>query len=165
MIAMPEGTTAVYDEDLYLWSQQQAEALRAAARSGANLSIDWENVAEEIESLGRRDRHGVISRLETLIAHLLKLEHSSQVDPRRGWTVTVERDRHVIRRLLKESPSLRARLAELVAEARQSGLRGAVTALETVGEYEAAHVIERTGIDYTVDQVMGDWIPPGPLDP
>jgi hypothetical protein len=161
---MPEGMVG-YEEDLFLWSQQQAKALREAAARGVNLPIDWENVAEEIESLGRRDRTAIISRLETVIAHLLKLEHSSMTDPRRGWIVTVERDRRSVDRLLDESPSLRARLPELVAQARTSGLRPAITALETVGEYEAAHLIERTGIDYTVEQVMGDWIPPGPLDP
>lgn len=161
---MPDGLTS-YEEDLYLWSQQQAHALREAAARGVNLPIDWENVAEEIESLGRRDRTGIVSRLETVIIHLLKLEHSSQTDPRRGWIVTVQRDRRVLGKLLRDSPSLRARLDDLVKEAGQNARADAVAALENVGEYEAAHIIERTGIDYTADQVMGDWIPPGPLDP
>ena len=38
----------LYDEDFFLWSKTQAEALRAAARGTTNLPIDWENVAEEI---------------------------------------------------------------------------------------------------------------------
>jgi len=37
-------------------SKQQAEALRAAARGGSNQQLDWENLAEEIESLGKSQR-------------------------------------------------------------------------------------------------------------
>jgi hypothetical protein len=36
-----------------IWSEEQARALRTAARSGTNLPVDWENVAEEIEALGK----------------------------------------------------------------------------------------------------------------
>jgi hypothetical protein len=164
MIAMPEGT-AVYDEDLYLWSQQQAEALRAASRSGGNLPIDWENVAEEIESLGRRDRRGIVSRMTNLIVHLLKLEHSGMTDPRRGWISTVKRNRGDIEDLLGESPSLSTQLDTLLNEARARARRDAVSVLDDLGEPEAAEQIERFGVKYTLDQVMGDWIPPGPLDP
>ena len=43
---------SLYDEDFFAWSQQQAEALRAAARGGWNQPLDWHNLAEEIEDLG-----------------------------------------------------------------------------------------------------------------
>ena len=46
---------------------EQARALRDAARAGANLPVDWENVAEEIESLGRSDRREITSRLATIM--------------------------------------------------------------------------------------------------
>ena len=42
----------LYHADLALWSAQQAKALRSAARERSNAPVDWENVAEEIESLG-----------------------------------------------------------------------------------------------------------------
>ena len=44
---------ALYDQDLVAWSHQQAAALRAAARTGSDQLVDWENLAEEIEDLGR----------------------------------------------------------------------------------------------------------------
>jgi Domain of unknown function DUF29 len=53
---MREGTLAVdrsYDSDLALWAADQACALRRAAKASTNQLIDWENVAEEIESLGK----------------------------------------------------------------------------------------------------------------
>ena len=40
----------LYEDDILLWSEHQAEALR---RRAAN-EIDWENVAEEIESVGAK---------------------------------------------------------------------------------------------------------------
>jgi hypothetical protein len=57
-----------YETDLYEWTRTQADALR---RRAAN-EIDWDNVAEEIESLGRNDRRQIEHRLENLILHLIK---------------------------------------------------------------------------------------------
>jgi Domain of unknown function DUF29 len=56
--------TTHYDEDFVAWSQQQAEALRAAARGGSNQVIDWQNLAEEIEGLGK-SRQGMPSGLRS----------------------------------------------------------------------------------------------------
>ncbi len=66
----------LYDQDLVLWSEEQARALRAAADAGWNAPIDWENVAEEIESLGRSERHALASHIALVIEHLLKLQLS-----------------------------------------------------------------------------------------
>ena len=59
-------TEALYEQDFYRWTQEQARVLRDAARVGVNLPVDWENVAEEIESLGRSDRREITSRLATI---------------------------------------------------------------------------------------------------
>jgi hypothetical protein len=45
-----------YDTDLALWCESQARALRDAGQAGTNLPIDWENVAAEIEALGKSQR-------------------------------------------------------------------------------------------------------------
>jgi hypothetical protein len=44
----------VYDQDFVLWTKEQAAALRHS--KGSNLPLDWENLAEEIESLGISQR-------------------------------------------------------------------------------------------------------------
>ena len=64
----------LYDQDLVLWSEEQGRALRAAAGAGWNAPIDWENVAEEIESLGRSERHALASHIALVIEHLLNLQ-------------------------------------------------------------------------------------------
>ena len=86
----------LYDEDLLLWSEEQARALRSAAHSGANLPIDWENVAEEIESLGKSLARELASRVSTILIHLMKLEASPAAEPRIGWAETIREQRDQI---------------------------------------------------------------------
>ena len=64
---MPRNSAA-YDEDFYAWTQEQATLLR----SGEFSQVDIENVAEELESMGRSDKREIDSRLEVLLMHLLK---------------------------------------------------------------------------------------------
>jgi hypothetical protein len=49
----------LYDEDILLWSEQRADALRRQALN----EIDWENVAEEIVDVGRRELRAAASHL------------------------------------------------------------------------------------------------------
>jgi hypothetical protein len=53
-------TKPLYDTDFYLWTQMQTAALRAKDVG----ALDLEYLAEEIESLGKRDRRAVESYLE-----------------------------------------------------------------------------------------------------
>jgi len=48
----------LHDKDFVAWSKEQAEALRVAVRSGSSQKLDWENLAEEVESLGFSERRG-----------------------------------------------------------------------------------------------------------
>lgn len=103
------GKPISYDEDVYLWSVEQAAALRQAAASGSNLPVDWENVAEEIESVGRSELRALESALMRVIEHLLKLEWSPASDPRAGWRTSVLKHRIIAAAELEDSPSLRGR--------------------------------------------------------
>lgn len=105
-----DGRATPYDEDVYQWSLEQAAALRRAASSGTNLPVDWENVAEEIESVGRSELRSLESALMRVIEHLLKLEYSPAADPRAGWRTSVLNHRIMARREIKDSPSLRGKL-------------------------------------------------------
>ena len=71
--------SAHHDEDFVTWSREQADALRAAGRGGSNQTLDWENLAEEIESLGKSERHTLKSQIQRVVEHLLKLQHSPAV--------------------------------------------------------------------------------------
>ena len=69
----------LYEQDFFLWAKEQAAALRLAKNS--NLPLDWENLAEEIESLGKSDRRELRSQIRRILRHLLKLEASPSVEP------------------------------------------------------------------------------------
>lgn len=66
---MPESRmNDLYDDDILTWSEQQAELLR---RRAAN-SLDWDNIAEEIEDVGRSQLRAVESHLVQALLHDLK---------------------------------------------------------------------------------------------
>lgn len=109
-----------YDSDIAAWAEQQADALR---RRAAN-EIDWENVAEEIEDVARRDRDRIYGALLTAITHLLKWQF--QPEMRSGtWRSAIVRARDRIAKLVKDSPSLRSYPTAVLPEAYPSARRAA----------------------------------------
>ncbi|MEA2744008.1 MAG: hypothetical protein QOG25_2379 [Acetobacteraceae bacterium] len=63
----------LYEDDIVLWSERQAELLRrVAAGEPVNEAPDWPNIVEEIESVGREQRHAVESLLLQALIHALK---------------------------------------------------------------------------------------------
>lgn len=156
---------ALYDEDFVLWSKQQAEALRAAARGATNQPIDWENVAEEIDSLGRSDKRELGSQIRRIIEHLLKLEHSRAIDPRHGWIESIGNARNEVEVLLEDSPSLKGEVVEFIAAELKRASRKVLRDLDDYGELDrtsAARIVART---YAPEEVLGDWFPPEPKKP
>jgi hypothetical protein len=148
----------LYEKDIVLWAEKQAAALRDAARAGTNLPIDWENVAEEIESLGKSQRHELRSRITVIIEHLLKLEHSPTSEPRSGWMRTIDRERSEIELVLDDSPSLRREVARLIESSSPRAARFATSDLFGYGE----SVAKLPTPNYTEEQVLGDWFPEPP---
>jgi len=147
---------SMYDQDLVRWSEEQARALRAAADAGWNAPIDWTNVAEEIESLGKSDRRALASHIAIVMEHLLKLQASPSSMPARGWEDSVLRARGEIEQLLADSPSLRGEIAGMITK----GL-SRVRALVRVGlkDYGEQPLIDIDEVTYTEAQILGDWMP------
>lgn len=152
----------LYDEDIVAWSEHQAETLRVAGRSGSNLNLDWENLAEEIDDLGKSYRASLKSHIRRIVQHLVKLQYSPAVDPRNGWRRTIMLARFEIEDLLKESPSLRRTVGQVVESVMKSGVELAVADLAEREEVFAlgARIVRR--VAYTPDQILGDWFPPEP---
>jgi hypothetical protein len=149
----------LYDEDLVRWTEEQARALRRAARTAANLPLDWENLAEEVESLGRSQRAELSRRITTIIEHLLKLEHSLAIGPQRGWIETVLRERARVEVLLEASPSLRRELPKIVAVELRRARKLTIAILAQFDESDPAVLEAIAAADYTAEQVLGDWLP------
>src|ERR1700722_17630447 len=76
----------LYDTDILVWSEHQTELLRRlAAGERVNDQVDWENVVEEIESVGREQLHAVESLLFQAMSHMLKAEAWPQSRDVENW--------------------------------------------------------------------------------
>lgn len=136
-------TPASIEDDYALWAAEQAALLRI----GRADRLDAENVAEELDGLGRSEEHQIDSRLEVLLTHLLKWQFQP-AKRKHGWKASIDEQRIRLERVLKKSPSLRSYPAE--------SLRGSYV----IGRNEA---VSETGLDeavfpetcpYTVEQVL-----------
>jgi hypothetical protein len=147
---------SLYQSDYAAWSAEQASAIRDAGRQRLNAPIDWENVAEEIESLGKSERLALRSRIGTVIEHLLKLEVSPAIDPLPLWRDTVRRTREEIARGLEDSPSLRREVPEMIAKEMRVARKLVQGNLSDYGEQPRQPVDD---IAYNEATVLGDWLP------
>ncbi len=109
-----EESQTLYHRDYYTWTLEQARALRQRRAS----SLDWENLAEEVEDLGKSERRELQNRLEVLLEHLLKWQHQPKRRTR-SWTSTIAIQRLKLRQLLDENPGLKPTVPELLAKAYQ----------------------------------------------
>jgi len=109
-VQRPRKSTA-YDVDYAQWCTEQGEALR----EGRFADLDRENLAEEIESLGRSDKREIESRLKVLLAHLLKYQFQPERE-KDGWKLTIKEQRRRLQRVIEASPSLRAYPDRILAE-------------------------------------------------
>ncbi|MEA5488471.1 DUF29 domain-containing protein [Pseudanabaena sp. CCNP1317] len=107
----------LYDQDFYGWVQWQEQAL---ARHEVS-ALDWQNLLEEVQALGRQEYRELVSHLGVLLGHLLKWEY--QPDRRsRSWFLTIREQRRAINRHFHRNPSLKSRIVEALADGFESGI-------------------------------------------
>jgi Domain of unknown function DUF29 len=145
----------LHASDSYLWALSQAEALRA----GRLQDLELAHLAEEIEGLAIATRSAVRSRTRTIIEHLLKLQHSPAYDPRHGWRRTVRVQRSEL--LDDLTPTLRRQLEEDLESLYRDARENAADDLRSQGEPAAADALP-SGCPFTLDRVLGDWLPDAP---
>jgi len=100
-----------YQTDFYSWTQQQAALLKARQFN----ELDFDNLIEEIESMGASERKELDSRLIELLLHLLKWQYQPK---RKGssWEVSIAKQRVGIRKVLRDNPSLKYQLEQRVID-------------------------------------------------
>jgi hypothetical protein len=138
---------AAYEVDVAAWCEAQAALLRARAFD----AIDLDNIIEEIESLGGEQANAVGSHLARLIEHLLKLDASTDRNPRRGWRRTVIAQRARLKRRLQKNPSLRAHLGAFLDEEWPSAV-----ALAKAGLREDEEALVDSVARYTLEQLLDE---------
>ena len=109
----------LYDEDIVLWSERQADALR---RRAAN-EIDWENVADEIEAVGRSEINATLSQIDNILRHRLCLLGWPNSPSERKWQVELREFHRQLRRYL--TPSMTGGLEPKISDATVSEAYGA----------------------------------------
>jgi hypothetical protein len=124
-----EPVCAEYQSDIYSWSQEQARLLR----EGPWALVDRDNVAEEIESLGRTEFNRLESALRVLLLHMLKWEHQPQKRSR-SWVLSIKEQRLAIEDVLADNPGLKPRIGEALARAYR---RARIEAAKETGLDEA----------------------------
>ena len=105
-----------YETDYYQWTLEQVEALRER-----NLDkLDWENIIEEIESLGRSDCNAVSSLLMRQIEHRLKIDYTPLEECYKKWQVEIQAFKIGIKRQI--SPSMKPKLKKDLEEIYQDAV-------------------------------------------
>jgi hypothetical protein len=109
--------TNLYERDFYAWTLEQAKLLRAGKTSEADL----ENIAEEIESMGKTEKRELVSRLTTLLLHLAKWRFQPALRAR-SWRLSIEGQRLDIADLIEDNPSLKPYLSQSFGHAWRRAL-------------------------------------------
>jgi hypothetical protein len=108
-----------YAKDFYAWANEQAALLRVG-RFGA---ADIENIAEEIESLGRGEKRELVNLLTVLLLHLLKW-HFQPGFHSASWSSSIREQRIRLKSHLRDNPSLKGNLDEAFGEAYELAVIG-----------------------------------------
>ncbi len=109
----------LYEQDYCLWLQSAIEALRSRRLE----AVDIDNLVEELEDLGRREKKAVYSDLRVLLIHLLKWKYQPQKRTN-SWRVTIAEHRQRLEESFEVSPSLRRYYQECFAQCYQAARRG-----------------------------------------
>ncbi|MBL8558596.1 MAG: DUF29 domain-containing protein [Hyphomonadaceae bacterium] len=138
-----------YEADFYSWTKEQADALK---RRSAN-ELDWDKLAEELNSLGTSEEMELGSRYVVLLTHLLKWVY--QPDRRsRSWSNTITTQRRAIAKHLRRNPGLKSIEAEEYLDAYENARLEASSETDMdVGAFPEAP-------PFTMDQAKNaDWMP------
>jgi uncharacterized protein DUF29 len=140
-----------YEVDYAQWCAEQGALLR----EGRLSDLDRENLAEEIESLGRSDKREIQSRLKELLVHLLKW-HFQPEKRKGGWRASIVEQRTELRDLLDESPSLRSLPSKELAKWHR------IARLKAAAETGLGEKVFPTNCPYPIDDILDDDFFPGP---
>lgn len=113
------NSPSLYEQDILLWVEETVAKLKAHDFE----NLDLENLIEEVESLGISQKKELISRLITLLEHLLKRLYVDLPYDYNRWERTIRNQRNGLQVLLKQVPSLKTRWYESFADAWEIALK------------------------------------------
>ena len=134
-----------HDKDVYGWAVHTAQLLKDKKMS----EVDFDSIVEEMEALGRSEKHELINRLSLVLSHLLKWKFQPNM---RGhsWVYSIKEQRKQSKIHLKDNPSLKGRLDEILMDAYDVAIFKA--SKETSLDEQAFP----STCPYTFEQIMDD---------
>lgn len=138
------------DDDFALWAAEQA----ALVRSSNFARADVENIAGELEYLGNSQHHEIESRLNVLIAHLLKWQFQPEKRSN-SWKATILEQRTQIARIIRRSPSLKKHPGSVLDDEYGIGK------LKASGETDLPEPIFPQTCPYSIEQILDPAFYPG----
>ncbi len=111
-LAPDSPSHAEYERDFYSWLMEQA----VFVRDGRWDAVDRDNLAEEIESLGREQFNKLVSALRVLMLHMLKWDHQPERRSR-SWVLSITVQRKHLAYVIEDNPGLKSRIMEALERA------------------------------------------------
>lgn len=141
-------SSTAYETDYNQWLKETVKQLRERNFE----QVDWDNLIEEIESMGKSDRRALMSLLTRLIEHLLKLAYWQEEKKRSGnhWAAAIVNFRAQIQHRLEDSPSLRTELAAMYDKVYP-------VAIKSVSQLFSLNSDAHISLEQTLDD---NWFPP-----
>lgn len=134
----------LYETDFVAWCERTVAQLKAKDID----NLDFDNLIEEIESLGKSERRELRNRLIVLIAHILKRMYVNSPENFNGWEVTIVEQRKQLKGLLKDSPSLKPYFTQIFTEVYAD-------ALDIVAvEYKQTEFPDSWQFDFEIDSLL-----------
>lgn len=121
-ISAPSPTKPnLYDVDFYKWANMQAKLIKNKKFS----DVDIQNLAEEVETLGRSEKNALKSHIINLFLHLLKCDYQPERKSK-SWSDSIFEALSQIEEILEESPSLNRLIPTLSEKAYSWARRKAI---------------------------------------
>lgn len=138
-----------HDEDFYGWAMTEVQLLK----EGKLNELDIDNLIEELENMGVSEKNQLENRLSQLLMHLLKWQFQHNLQSK-SWEISIKKQRRGIRKIIRQNPSLKAKIDQCLRDAYQDAREDAA---------------DETGLDektfpaqcpYTFEQLMDDTFYP-----
>jgi hypothetical protein len=105
----------LYEQDFNLWLEETVNLLKTRQLS----LIDYENLIEEIESMGKRDKKALESNLEQILMHLLKWQYQKNKRSN-SWRYSIIEHRNRLKKDFRDSPSLKPYFDDVLEDCYQT---------------------------------------------
>ena len=140
---------SLYEQDFCLWLKSTAQLLK-----NSNFqALDLPNLIEEIEAMGRSEERAIYSNLKVLLQHLLKYRYQPERRSK-SWKATIREHLQRIKRLFKDSPTLKNYFREILTESYQHARK--IAADETGLAVDAFPI----KLPFTVEEILdAEYLP------